>query len=59
METYLTTMFVLGVIIVIGRSIRLGGHHPRAQVFTAGQDLLKWFVAVGMLTWVFYLKFYS
>ena len=59
MNTYLTTMFWLGILSVVKRSFFLVGNHPRKQITNIGSEVLGWLSAAGFLAWVCYLKFWS
>ena len=57
MEIYLTTMFWLGVLMILVRSVWLVGDHPRLTKTTLGADVFGLLFSAAMLAWVAWLKF--
>ncbi len=59
MESYITTMFWIGIVSIFVRSCFLVGDHPRVTTTNIGSDVLGWLTTAGFLAWASYLKFWA
>jgi hypothetical protein len=57
MDAYITCMFWINLVSVIGRSLLLVGEHPRKQIISVGGDAFALIANTALLAWVSWVKY--